>query len=430
MIANEGVVSGRVVHASKLAKPASKQQIVVAPVITHDKFNLLENAAGIITEHGGQTSDIAIFARELNIPCLVKSTKATKRLKPNQLVTLDATHEAVYLGKHSIQTRKLSLPKGISSVSQIATKNFQYITLEHFSQATRSASHNISGVLFEPSSTLLESVGVYPAKLSKKDHQKAVKKLTEKFVELSHMFYPKDIIYQISDLTSDDYLQFEKSKSEVASERNPLLGDHGLKRLVREPSLFSIELSAFKAVSKQHNHHNWKLALPFVRSPEELTQAYKVLKQKGYIDGKKTEIYIKIEVPNIIFCLESISRLPWVKGFITNLTRLDNLLLAEDFEPRIHKPVHLNQGVQKALEIITRTARRHQLEHIIDLRGMNLHPAHYQDIFSWGCDSVSSFLRYYERSKINIFQAEKHLHINSARNTSFSRKVSERRAYA
>ena len=50
---------------------------------------LMEKAAGIITDEGGTLCHAAIVARELGIPCVVGTRKATKVLADNDLVEMD-----------------------------------------------------------------------------------------------------------------------------------------------------------------------------------------------------------------------------------------------------------------------------------------------------------------------------------------------------
>jgi pyruvate,water dikinase len=55
----------------------------------------MEKAAAIITDRGGLTCHAAIVAREMEKPCVVGTKHATKLLKDNDLVEVDASNGIV-----------------------------------------------------------------------------------------------------------------------------------------------------------------------------------------------------------------------------------------------------------------------------------------------------------------------------------------------
>ncbi|RLI97359.1 MAG: phosphoenolpyruvate synthase, partial [Candidatus Aenigmatarchaeota archaeon] len=63
----------------------------------------MSKCAAIITDAGGVTSHAAIVSRELRIPCIVGTQKATKVLKDGQLITVDAYHGLIYEGEVEIE---------------------------------------------------------------------------------------------------------------------------------------------------------------------------------------------------------------------------------------------------------------------------------------------------------------------------------------
>jgi len=58
---------------------------------------LLKKAGGVITDEWGMTSNVAVFCREVGIPCVVRTEKATKVLKDGDTVIVDGTKGVVYL---------------------------------------------------------------------------------------------------------------------------------------------------------------------------------------------------------------------------------------------------------------------------------------------------------------------------------------------
>ena len=56
---------------------------------------LMKKAKAIVTDEGGITSHAAVISRELKIPCVIGTKIATKVLKNNDLVEVDADNGVV-----------------------------------------------------------------------------------------------------------------------------------------------------------------------------------------------------------------------------------------------------------------------------------------------------------------------------------------------
>lgn len=89
-----GRVVGKVRVIYKLSEIGKVQpgDILVAKMTTPDYMIAINKCAGIITDEGGITCHAAIVSREFGIPCLIATHNATKLLRDNDLVELDATN--------------------------------------------------------------------------------------------------------------------------------------------------------------------------------------------------------------------------------------------------------------------------------------------------------------------------------------------------
>lgn len=73
-----------------------KQGDILVSMMTRPEFlPIMKKAAAIVTDEGGITCHAAIVARELKIPCIVGTQKATKMLKDGQRVEVDANKGVV-----------------------------------------------------------------------------------------------------------------------------------------------------------------------------------------------------------------------------------------------------------------------------------------------------------------------------------------------
>lgn len=76
-------------------KKMNKGDILVSPMTTPRLLTAIKKAAAIITDEGGMTAHAAIVSREFNIPCIVGTKVASKILKDNDLIEVDANKGTV-----------------------------------------------------------------------------------------------------------------------------------------------------------------------------------------------------------------------------------------------------------------------------------------------------------------------------------------------
>jgi len=96
--ASPGIAQGKakIILFPSECKKMKKGDILVAS-ITNPLFTpAIIKAAGVITDLGGVLSHSAVVARELSIPAVVGSKKATKVLKDNMLIVIDGKKGIIY----------------------------------------------------------------------------------------------------------------------------------------------------------------------------------------------------------------------------------------------------------------------------------------------------------------------------------------------
>lgn len=64
--------------------------VLVAETTSPELINACKKASAIVTDQGGLLSHAAIISRELNIPCIVGTSNATKMIKDGDMVEVDA----------------------------------------------------------------------------------------------------------------------------------------------------------------------------------------------------------------------------------------------------------------------------------------------------------------------------------------------------
>lgn len=98
-----GVSPGQVQGEVKIIQPEKKSpsfqtgDILVTKITDPTMVVMMAKAGAIICDIGGMTSHPSIVSREMGIPCIVATKKATSVLKNGMLVKVDGKKGKVYL---------------------------------------------------------------------------------------------------------------------------------------------------------------------------------------------------------------------------------------------------------------------------------------------------------------------------------------------
>lgn len=98
--ASPGIAKGkvRVILNPKECKKMKKGEILVTEMTNPLFVPAIKKAKAIVTDIGGLLCHAAIVSRELKIPCIVNTKKATQKLKDNQKIIVNATKGEIYEG--------------------------------------------------------------------------------------------------------------------------------------------------------------------------------------------------------------------------------------------------------------------------------------------------------------------------------------------
>ena len=104
-----GLVTAKasVVLRKKEVGTFKRGNILVAPMTTPHYLPAMIKAKAFVTDEGGVTCHAAIVAREMKIPCIIGTKTATKVIKNNDKITVDATDSKVLLHKQQAQNTEL-----------------------------------------------------------------------------------------------------------------------------------------------------------------------------------------------------------------------------------------------------------------------------------------------------------------------------------
>ncbi len=85
----------KIINTTDDIKKMQQGDVLVSYATMPDLMPAIRKAAAIVTDQGGITCHAAIVSRELGIPCIIGTNKATKVLKDGDLIEVNASHGRV-----------------------------------------------------------------------------------------------------------------------------------------------------------------------------------------------------------------------------------------------------------------------------------------------------------------------------------------------
>lgn len=318
-----------------------KGEVLVTRMTDPDWTTAMPLASAIITDEGGKTCHAAIISRELGIPCIVGTGKATKVLKNGQEITVDCTSGAegkIFLGKIPYQVKKYELKKiprlktkisvnigapEIAFQTSLLPNDGVGLAREEFIIAEKIKIHPLALYHYKKikngSLNVIPSVSEGSLSLSQKKLQQIlnqidqltiehkdkkqyfIKELAEGIAQIAAAFYPKEVIVRFSDFKTNEYRQLIGGELFEPQEENPMLGWRGASRYYdsRYQPAFEMECQAMKLAIEKFGLKNINVMVPFCRTPEEGEKVVKIIRK--YL--QETKIYVMAEIPSNVLLI-------------------------------------------------------------------------------------------------------------------------------
>jgi pyruvate, water dikinase len=318
--ASAGVASGRVkiIKNPEELNKIVKGDILVARMTSPDYVPAMQKAIAIVTSEGGMTSHAAIVSRELGVPCIVGTEHATEVLKDGQTVTVYASKGVVYEGKVEIKEQKKK--KG---AIKLKTKTKIKVILDIPDIAGKAAATGADGVGLARLEIMIAAGGIHPAEYIRQGKQADYINLLKAGIgKIAKAFKNKPVWVRCSDLRTDEYRNLKGGDKEP-HETDPMIGWHGIRRLLDEEEILRAE---FMAIRELHyaGLKNVGVMLPFVIRVEEIKKAKKIMMEVGLEPGKAVEFGVMIETPASCWIIEDICKegISFVSFGTNDLTQL------------------------------------------------------------------------------------------------------------
>ncbi|HEY3450639.1 MAG TPA: phosphoenolpyruvate synthase, partial [Myxococcales bacterium] len=298
--ASPGVAVGtvRVLGSPEEGAKLKEGEVLVTRMTKPDWVPLMRRATAIVTDEGGMTSHAAIVSRELGVPCIVGTQRATTALLEGTKVTVDGGEGVVYRG----EVRPVATPTAEPKLAPVraaapVTGTRLYVNLGEPARAAEVAALDVDGVgLLRAEFMILEALqGTHPRLLVERGQRAAmVERLVASLRAMVRAFHPRPVVYRTMDFRSNEFRGLEGGERYEPAEENPMIGYRGCYRYTREADLFAIELEVIRKVRAELP--NLHLMIPFVRTAWEFQECKRLVDESGLRPGPSFQLWVMAEV--------------------------------------------------------------------------------------------------------------------------------------
>ena len=389
-------------------------QVLVTDMTDPDWEPIMKIAAAIVTDKGGRTCHAAIVSRELGIPCVVGTERASVKIKSGQAVTVDcASGEEgfVYEGKLPFKLEKTD----IKDLKRPKTK-----IMMNIGEPDLAFSHSFipnDGVGLARLEFIINNyIKIHPSALInynkltdlavkkkitdltigyKNKAQYFVDRLAQGVATIAAAYYPKDVIVRLSDFKTNEYANLIGGREYEPHESNPMIGFRGASRYYSPQFLpaFKLECQAIKKVRETMGLKNLKVMVPFCRTVEEGKKVQEIMAENGLKRGQDgLEIYVMAEIPANIILAEKFCHI--FDGFSIGSNDLTQLTLGIDRDSGGTLEIagvsnEKNEAVKDLIKQLIKVAKKYRRKVGICGQGPSDFPDFAEFLVEEGIDSIS-----------------------------------------
>jgi pyruvate,water dikinase len=287
--ASPGIASGpvKIIYTLDDLSKIKKGDVLVTEMTNPDMVVDMQKASAIVTDEGGITSHASIVSREMGIPCVVGTGKATKMLKDDLVITVDGYGGKVFEG-HGQE-------KAVEIKNILPTRTKIKVIVDLPDYAERAAKTGAKAVGLVRLEGVIAECGRHPYYFVKeKKTNEYAEVLFEGLTRIAEHF--EEVWIRTSDIRSDEF-QHLKGAPQI-KEDNPMLGNHGVRFSLKHKDIMKAEVMAIKKLAHKHPKKIFGIMVPQLISLDELKQTKEIAKEVGIERGKSNvKIGIMVETP-------------------------------------------------------------------------------------------------------------------------------------
>jgi len=352
--ASPGIASGvvKIVKSMEDLDKVKKGDVLVTSMTNPDMVVTMQRASAIVTDEGGVTAHAAIVSREMGIPAIVGTDNATAIFKDGQEITVDGFSGNVYAGR--------AQNKSVEILPIVDTKTKIKVMVDLPEYAERAAKTKADGVGLVRVEGIIASSEKHPLYYEKNDTLEDYKNLLKAGIgKICETFIGKEVWIRTSDIRTDEYATLEGAPKEI--EKNPMLGDHGIRFSLKHPKIFKAELQAVKELANKG--HKLGIMFPQIIAVKEVEQIKKIMKELEMSDNKNIRMGIMVETPASViliedFCKVGISFISFGTNDLTQYT----LAIDRGNEDVQYLYDETSWAILKQLSRVIRTCKKYNVE--------------------------------------------------------------------
>lgn len=321
-----GFINGRcqIVTNKKELATIKPGMIAVVPELTKDYRALVQVCQAIICETRINNNELLNQIRHYNLPTIVNVKGALKRLKPNQLITLDASAGRIYQVK-SAHTLNQELNK--------STKTQVLLAVNNFDEVTEKLTLLSNGIGLLRSEHLFIKTGLHPKTILNTQAKAFQEQVVQNTVNFFHRFINLKqqepvIIYRCNNLDTNQLAKLDGGDIYESQEKNPFLGFRGGLRYLNQSDWFKYELQLIAKINKKLDQPV-NLILPFVRNSFELQQLYLLIEAEVNTPIQQPPLWLQVTTPENLFNIKDYLTIP-LTGMSINIKTIHALLHGVD----------------------------------------------------------------------------------------------------
>jgi len=301
--ASPGIASGRVVIVRDVRDTSTIKDgdILVTRMTNPDMVPAMRRVRAIVTDEGGMTCHAAIVSRELGTPAVVGTKKATKTLQDGQVITVDGEKGIIYEG--AVETpAPAAQATVVAAAAPIITGTLVKVNVSLPEAAKRAADTGADGVGLLRIEHLILGLAKTPGwYVEHGEEETFINELYTGIKTVLDAFPGKSVWVRTLDAPTDEFRNMEGGEVEPL-EHNPMLGWRGIRRDLRSPEQFRMQIEAFKRLWAA-GYSNLGVMFPLVNHPAEFIQARAMMKEWG-VDVENAILGVMIEVPSSAILIE------------------------------------------------------------------------------------------------------------------------------
>lgn len=385
-------------------------EVLVTQMTDPDWEPIMKKAAAIVTDSGGRTCHAAIVSRELGVPAIVGTKKASQILKNGQPVTVSCAEgetgkiykEILPFKIKKTDLKKIKRPK-VDIMMNLGdpTQALKYSFLPHqgvglarleFIITTYIKIHPLALTNYHKLPTNLKSKIEHLTSAYKNKTQFYIDQLAYGIAQISAACYPKDVIVRFSDFKTNEYANLIGGELYEPKEANPMIGWRGASRYY-DPKFrpaFELECQAIKKVRNEMGFTNVKVMIPFCRTVEEGKRVIQILRQNGLVQKKNgLEVYVMVEIPSNVILADEFARI--FDGFSIGSNDLTQLTLGLDRDSELISDIadERNEAVKILIRNVIKIARKKKVKIGICGQAPSDFPEYARFLMKEGINSIS-----------------------------------------